>query len=66
MRSAHPLSSSELDEHLQNLDGKGYTIIRNQIPSDRLDPLREVAQRAADDYMAAWRGGMKRAEVKIG
>ena len=66
MRPVHPLSDSELDEHLANLDRDGYTIIRNQIAPEYLDPLRDIAQRAADDYIAAWRGGMKLSEVHIG
>ena len=66
MRPVHPLSDSELGEHVANLDRDGYTIIRNQIAPEYLDSLRDIAQRAADDYIAAWRGGMKLSGVNIG
>ena len=66
VRPSHVLSASELDEHVANIDRDGYTIIRNQIAAEKLDPLRDIAQRAADDYIAAWRGGMKLREVHIG
>ncbi len=66
MRPVHSLSNSELGEHLANLDRDGYTVIRNQIAPEYLDPLRDIAQRAADDYIAAWRGGMKLSDVNIG
>lgn len=66
MRPVHPLNDSELNEHVANLDCDGYTIIRNQIAPECLDPLRDIAQRAADDYIAAWRGGMKLSDVHIG
>ena len=63
MRPVHSLGDSELGEHVANLDRDGYTIIRNQIAPEYLNPLRDIAQRAADDYIAAWRDGMKLSEV---
>jgi hypothetical protein len=66
MRPVHPLNESELNEHVANLDCDGYTIIRNQIAPEYLNPLRDIAQRAADDYITAWRGGMKLSSVHIG
>ena len=66
MKPPHMLSDGELEEHIAKIDRDGYTIIRKQIAPEKLDPLRDIAQRAADDYIAAWRGGMKLREVHIG
>ncbi len=65
MQPVHPMSDGELDAHVADLQENGYVILREQIAPEYLDPLRDIAQRAADDYIAEWRGGMKLPEVRI-
>jgi hypothetical protein len=59
------MSDEELGAHVPDLQENGYIILRKQIAPEYLDPLRDIAQRAADDYIAEWRGGMKLPEVRI-
>jgi hypothetical protein len=60
-----PLSSIQRTGHLRELDELGYTLVRRQLDPAILPALRDIAQRASDDYIAAWRGGLELATVRI-
>jgi ectoine hydroxylase-related dioxygenase (phytanoyl-CoA dioxygenase family) len=65
MRSPVPLTIAGLDAHVRELDELGYTLVRSQLEPEALPELRDIAQRASDDYVAAWRGGLDLTTVSI-
>lgn len=65
MRPPRPLTDTDLTDHLQRLDRDGFTIVPQQLDDDALAALRDIAQRAADDYITAWENGMPLRRVAI-
>jgi hypothetical protein len=65
MRVPAPLTPELRALHLRELDQLGFTLVRRQLDPQLLPALRDIAQRAADDYIAAWRGGLELAKVHI-
>lgn len=65
MRIPSPLTAADRARHLRELDELGYTLVRRQLDPAILPALRDIAQRASDDYIAAWRAGMPLERVHI-
>jgi hypothetical protein len=60
-----PLTAETRARHLRELDENGFTLVRRQLDPSILPALRDIAQRSADDYVAAWRAGLELAKVHI-